>query len=69
VDDGNHYWKSGQRNPARQDPYRNLEERGVICAQINSLTAMYPKLDINNSVHGLSMIYAHAFPDQYAFLP
>ena len=51
-----------------KDPYRNLEERGVIRAQINSLMAMYPKLDINYGAHTLS-IYAHSFPGGYAFLP
>ena len=51
-----------------KDPYRNLEERGVLRAQINSLMAMYPKLDINHGAHGLS-IHAHGFPDGYAFLP
>ena len=51
-----------------KDPYRNLEERGVLRAQINSLMAMYPELDINYGAHGLS-IHARAFPDGYAFLP
>jgi hypothetical protein len=51
-----------------KDPYRNLEERGVLRAQINSLMAMYPKLDINHSARRLS-IHAHGFPDGYAFLP
>jgi hypothetical protein len=51
-----------------KDPYRNLEERGVIRAQINSLMSMYPKLDINHDKHGMS-IHAHSFPDKYAFLP
>ncbi|KAI0304753.1 hypothetical protein BC826DRAFT_902685 [Russula brevipes] len=51
-----------------RDPYRNLEERGVIRAQVNSLMAMYPKLDINYGACGLS-IYAHGFPDGFSFLP
>jgi hypothetical protein len=51
-----------------KDPYCNLEERGVICAQINSLMAMYPKLDINHGAHGLPS-GAHGFPGRYAFLP
>jgi hypothetical protein len=51
-----------------KDPYRNLEECGVIHAQINSLMAMYPKLDINNNIRGLPN-RAHGFPDNYAFLP
>ncbi|KAI0282450.1 hypothetical protein BC826DRAFT_921758 [Russula brevipes] len=51
-----------------KDPYRNLEERGVIRAQINSLMAMYPTLNINYGAHGLS-IHAHEFPDGFAFLP
>ena len=51
-----------------KDPYRNLKECGVICAQINSLMAMYPKLDINYGTCNLP-IHAHGFPDGYAFLP
>ena len=51
-----------------KDFFRNLEERGVLRAQINSLMAMYPKLEINHGVRELS-IYAHAFPNGYAFLP
>jgi hypothetical protein len=51
-----------------KDPYRNLEERGTLRAQINSLMAMYPKLDVNYGVGGLS-IHAHGFPDGFAFLP
>jgi hypothetical protein len=51
-----------------KDPYRNLEEHGMIHAQINSLMAMYPKLDINFGAHSLS-IHAHGFPDGYTFLP
>ena len=51
-----------------KDPYHNLEEHGVIHAQINSLMAMYPKLDINYAAHTL-LIYAHSFPGGYAFLP
>lgn len=54
-----------------KDLYRNLEERGVIRAQINSLKAMYPKLDMNYGAHGMSTIhrFSHGFPDNYAFLP
>jgi hypothetical protein len=51
-----------------KDPYRNLEERKVMHAQINLLMAMYPKLDINYGAPGLSLC-AHGFPDKYAFLP
>ena len=51
-----------------KDFFRNLEERGVLRAQINSVMAMYPKLEINHGVQRLS-IYAHAFPNGYAFLP
>ena len=51
-----------------KDPYRNLEERGVLRAQINSLMAMYPRLDINYGLHGLST-HAYGFPNGYAFLP
>jgi Transposase family tnp2 len=51
-----------------KDPYRNLEERGVIRAQINSVMAMYPKLDINYGADDMP-IRAHCFPDKYAFLP
>lgn len=51
-----------------KDPYRNLEERGVLRAQLNSVMAMYPKLDINHGTPSLSN-HAHVFPDRYAFLP
>lgn len=51
-----------------KDPYRNLEERGVLRAQINSLMAMYLSLDINYGLHGLPT-HAHGFPNGYAFLP
>jgi hypothetical protein len=51
-----------------KDPYRNLEEHGMIRAQINFLMVMYPKLDINFGVHSLS-IHAHGFPDGHTFLP
>jgi hypothetical protein len=51
-----------------KDPYRNLEECGVLRAQINSVMAMYPKLDINYGADSLS-IHAHCFPDRYTFLP
>jgi hypothetical protein len=50
------------------DPCCNLEEHGVLRAQINSVMAMYPKLDINYGAHSLST-HAHYFPDKYAFLP
>jgi hypothetical protein len=50
-----------------KDPYCNLKEHGVIRAQINSLMAMYPKLNINFGVHDLS-IHAHGFLHSYAFL-
>src|SRR5262249_51816099 len=51
-----------------KDFYRNLEERGVLRAQINSLMSMYPKLDIHYGATSLS-IYARVFPNGYAFLP
>lgn len=51
-----------------KDPYRNLEERGVIHAQINSVMVMYPKLDINYGANGMS-VHAHGFLDGYIFLP
>ena len=51
-----------------KDFIRNLEERGVLRAQINSLMAMHPKLDINHGLPRLSN-YAHAFPNGYALLP
>jgi hypothetical protein len=40
----------------------------VIRAQINSLMAMYPRLDINYGADGLPIL-AHGFPNGYAFLP
>ena len=51
-----------------KDFFWNLEECGLLRAQINSLMVMYPKLEINQGVQRLS-VYAHAFPDGYAFLP
>ena len=50
-----------------KDPFWNLEEHGVLHAQINSVMAMHPKLDVNYGASTLS-IYACAFPDGYAFL-
>ncbi|KAF8226798.1 hypothetical protein L208DRAFT_1498218 [Tricholoma matsutake] len=51
-----------------KDPFWNLEEHGVLHAQINSVMAMHPKLDVNYGASTLS-IYVCAFPDGYAFLP
>ena len=51
-----------------KDPYRNFEECGVIDAQINSLIAMYLKLNLNPRTHGMS-ICIYSFPDNYVFLP
>ena len=51
-----------------KDFFRNIEECGVLRAQINSVMAMYPELEVNHGVQRLS-IYAHAFLDGYAFLP
>ena len=55
----------GKEIQQNKDPYRNLEEHGMIHAQINSLLAMYPRLDIKRGMHGLSK----SFLDGYVFLP
>jgi hypothetical protein len=59
----------GKEIRQHKDPYRNLEERGVLRAQLNSIKALYPDLPIGSVDPNKLPGNARCFSNGYALLP